>query len=87
MKRRHTFMIVLTVHCLIFTTGYSQNLKVAVQEPAGLAASTVVDTVYSPSLEGNLLGDPLWNYPDKPDGKLGYKKVVICHDDKTKKKV
>jgi len=28
-----------------------------------------------------------WNYPDKPDGKLGYKKVVICHDDKTKKKV
>jgi len=28
-----------------------------------------------------------WNYPIKADGKLSYKKVVNCHDDKRETKV
>jgi len=28
----------------------------------------------------------VWKSPDKVDGKLGYKKAVICHDDKNRRK-
>lgn len=27
----------------------------------------------------------IWNSPNKPDGKLSYKNVVNCHDDKRTK--
>jgi len=58
MKKIVTLSILLTVLCLIVTTVHGQDAKEVKQGPAGIIGSTVIDQVYSPGLEGNLLGDP-----------------------------
>ncbi len=43
---------------LLFFSGYSQTTQYSDFEPSVFDGSTVVEQVYSPALDGNLLGDP-----------------------------
>jgi len=58
MKKYLLKLSILLAGLLTSYSGYAQESNKAQQEPLNLKGSTVVEQVYSPSLEGNLLGDP-----------------------------
>ena len=85
--KKHLRLSCLFILYLIFTCiGYSQNSSPANYEPSLFEGSTVVEEVYSPSLEGNLQGNPSTQpvqvylppgYDDYPDNE--YPVVYFLH--------
>ena len=57
MKKLFAITSVFIVTFFLYIKGYSQTTQFSEFEPSVFEGSTVVDKVYSPALEGNLLDD------------------------------
>jgi S-formylglutathione hydrolase FrmB len=58
MKKMITTSILFSLLFIFFQYGYSQTTQPSDFEPTAFVGSTVVDSIYSPALEGNLQGNP-----------------------------